>query len=314
MKASIDLQRSDLIRITLLMFPRHPANRNVLLGMAACITLFQVWQTPWMTHSSLLLALLIGLLAGSAGLLMGLLFQLVQVYWAAGRQPGVLGRHEFELTDTGVIERTEVNEGLANWASVQVVLVLKHYLLLQTGGGLHVLPRRSFESSVDFDAFCSEVQRLRKAAGSSGEAPNSRWLPLTGLALLVLLALLWQGGGEQDVLEQALAAEEQSYSQREAELLAALKIEHYREVQNGSRLLVLGSLHNTGSLQASSIRLEVELFDADGRFVYECSEYISRDLAPGERENFQVNCGCGKNAAPEHASLTVRVVSASNYD
>ena len=109
MKASIELQRSDLIRVTLRMFPRHPANRNFLLLLGGGITLWQLWGEPLFSHSSLLLALLTGLLAALAGLLAGLGIQLLGLLWSAGRQPGVLGRHEFELTAEGIIERTAVN-------------------------------------------------------------------------------------------------------------------------------------------------------------------------------------------------------------
>ncbi|MCU7930716.1 MAG: FxLYD domain-containing protein [Candidatus Thiodiazotropha sp. (ex Codakia rugifera)] len=92
-----------------------------------------------------------------------------------------------------------------------------------------------------------------------------------------------------------------------------IKVLEYREELSGKQLLILGSIKNEGTGKASSIRLEAELLDSDGRFVFECSEYINKKLKPGETEYFQIKCGCGDTVAPEHSSITVRVVSASNY-
>jgi len=92
-----------------------------------------------------------------------------------------------------------------------------------------------------------------------------------------------------------------------------VKIVDYRETMNGSQLLVLGSIKNTGATPASSISIEAELFDKDGKFVFECSDYISTKLQPSKSENFQIKCGCNKQGVPEYDSVSVRVVSASSY-
>ncbi|NOQ94468.1 MAG: hypothetical protein GQ547_07530 [Methylophaga sp.] len=92
-----------------------------------------------------------------------------------------------------------------------------------------------------------------------------------------------------------------------------ISVEHYQDKMNGKQLLILGSIINDGDQPASSIQLEAELLNSSGEFVYECSEYIQKELASGEIENFQIKCGCGKNPIPEYSSITVRVVGASNY-
>ncbi len=99
----------------------------------------------------------------------------------------------------------------------------------------------------------------------------------------------------------------------EADKTAQIKILQYRERKNGDQLLILGTIENTGNSSASSIRLEAELLDEQKQMVYECSEYISKRLKPGEKENFQVKCGCGDKAIPKYSSVSLRVVSASSY-
>ncbi|MES9831745.1 MAG: FxLYD domain-containing protein [Candidatus Thiodiazotropha sp. DIVDIV] len=92
-----------------------------------------------------------------------------------------------------------------------------------------------------------------------------------------------------------------------------IKVIEHREEMNGERLIILGSILNEGNETASSIQLEAELLNSDGQFVFECSSYIKKNIKPGEKENFQINCGCGDTYAPKHASLNIRVVSASSY-
>ena len=92
-----------------------------------------------------------------------------------------------------------------------------------------------------------------------------------------------------------------------------IKILEYREKMYGEQLFILGSLVNEGVEDARSIRLEAELTDKNGNFVFECSEYVNKTVKPSEKENFQTKCGCGDRATPDYASVSVRVVGASTY-
>jgi len=92
-----------------------------------------------------------------------------------------------------------------------------------------------------------------------------------------------------------------------------VKLIDFREQKNNNQLLILGSIENIGTKKAGSIQIEAELLDENGAFIYECSEYINKDLMPGDIENYQISCGCGKNPVPDYATVNVRVVSASGY-
>lgn len=104
-----------------------------------------------------------------------------------------------------------------------------------------------------------------------------------------------------------------SSSQIKSNLDDQIKILNHRESVNGNRLLILGELVNNGPDTANSLQLQAELFDSSGNFVYECNEYFSRTLNAGDKENFQIKCGCGEEAIPNYASLTVRVLKANKY-
>jgi hypothetical protein len=63
----------------------------------------------------------------------------------AGRQPGLLGLHEFEIREDGFLEKTGVNESLTRWEGIQEVKESRSHLLIrQTPGLIHIIPRRSF--------------------------------------------------------------------------------------------------------------------------------------------------------------------------
>lgn len=130
---------------------------------------------------------------------------------------------------------------------------------------------------------------------------------ILGTYLIYSMPSLWQSAGMEggkETMEKMMA---------DTDKTKQVRIASYREVKNGKQLLILGTVENTGESQVGSIRIEAELLDGNKQMVFECSEYISKKLKKGEKENFQVKCGCGDQAVPEHKSVSVRVVQASNY-
>ena len=111
------------------------------------------------------------------------------------------------------------------------------------------------------------------------------------------------------------------YSQTEAGDLSRFTEDHsknisvveFRDVPSGNKILILGVISNTGDKPLDSITLEAEFFDEKGVFVYEKSEHISTTLDPGEKENFQIECGCKDKEFPKYKTITVRATDASAY-
>lgn len=54
------------------------------------------------------------------------------------------------------------------------------------------------------------------------------------------------------------------------------------------RFDVIGRLKNTGTHTWNRITVEAEVYDKDGKFVDETSDYISLFLSPGTEENFRL--------------------------
>lgn len=93
-----------------------------------------------------------------------------------------------------------------------------------------------------------------------------------------------------------------------------LVIENEKNERFKDGIIITGVLKNTDEIKWSGINLELELFDKQGNFVHECSEYISQTIEPGMSENFKVTCkGCKKTNIPEFATWKLKVVNAHSY-
>jgi hypothetical protein len=128
-----------------------------------------------------------------------------------------------------------------------------------------------------------------------------------GTYLIYSMPAIWQSAAMESGMESV------TQYMDETDKTGLVNILQYHESKNGEQLLILGVIENTGSSSVGSIRLEAELLDDEQQMVYECSEYISKKLKAGEKENFQITCGCGSQPIPEHKSVSLRVVSASSY-
>ncbi|MES9970742.1 MAG: FxLYD domain-containing protein [Candidatus Thiodiazotropha sp.] len=128
-----------------------------------------------------------------------------------------------------------------------------------------------------------------------------------GTYLIYSSPFLWQSMETDDEMNPVAQYMEES------DRTTQIKILEFSETIHNEQLLILGVFENSGTSHVSSIRLEAELLDENKKMVYECSEYISRKLKGGEKENFQVKCGCSGQATPEYDSVSLRVVSASSY-
>lgn len=81
------------------------------------------------------------------------------------KERGVLGRHTLEITEQGLLERSEFNESLHKWPAICRILSLCGYLYIYVSYGVYYqVPKRSL-SSQELAAF--EVALRAHAAGQS---------------------------------------------------------------------------------------------------------------------------------------------------
>lgn len=90
--------------------------------------------------------------------------------------------------------------------------------------------------------------------------------------------------------------------------LEKIVITRHEKVRRDEAVLILGTLENKASESVRAVSVQVDLFDKDGKFVDQCSEYLRGALKSGESRNFKVSCGgCKDRPVVAHESYKVRV-------
>lgn len=72
---------------------------------------------------------------------------------------GVVGRHVLEITEQGLVERTDCNETLHRWPSICRILSLLGYVYIYVSdSNSHQVPKRCF-SPAEIDSFVADLRR-----------------------------------------------------------------------------------------------------------------------------------------------------------
>lgn len=84
-------------------------------------------------------------------MLFGIIFSFAFILLSSSKTNGIIGVHEYEISEEGLHEKTAANEGLSKWEGIQEVTIAGPYILFRISGYLfHIIPKRSF---VSLDAF-----------------------------------------------------------------------------------------------------------------------------------------------------------------
>ncbi len=78
---------------------------------------------------------------------------------------GVVGEHEYEIREDGLLEKTRVNESVYRWAGFHRIAGSRNYLFVfVTDNNVHYFPRSCFSSPEHAAWFRDELMRKWKAA------------------------------------------------------------------------------------------------------------------------------------------------------
>lgn len=93
-----------------------------------------------------------------------------------------------------------------------------------------------------------------------------------------------------------------------------LEIVSSNAINSGFSLDIVGTIKNNDKKEFRSIELEAELFDAEGNFIYECTEYLHELLPVGGSVNFKVSCNpLGKELMETYKSFQLRITHIGVY-
>lgn len=166
--------RADILRGTLYATAR---NRALLWYMAVLITI-----VTWLSVRDylargygpvlIIIAVVIQLLMIAVLLVVGLtIVTLLGLHLNKGR--GVVGEHELEITETGLVERTDFNESLHKWKGLGEIreTAQLHMIRVSEGGGaFHLVPKSGLILEGNPGAFVARVKEM-KARVTAASSP-----------------------------------------------------------------------------------------------------------------------------------------------
>ena len=158
MKVTVDIRRSDLVRLNLAMLFRIPANLYVFLFLWAIVFLAGRYGGDLSPPEIGLVTIVVTTFFMAVVAFLAITF--VSTLFAtlgATRKSGVLGKHTYTIEEGGLRELTDANDTLNKWTSIHKVLKAGDAILVQINWYLfHVIPRRGFDDAEQYQAFFDE--------------------------------------------------------------------------------------------------------------------------------------------------------------
>lgn len=107
------------------------------------------------------------------------------------------------------------------------------------------------------------------------------------------------------IFSVASMAISQSVWRGDAEVIKQATITNDKEVNRNGKTVILGTLENNTDDSMRMAKLIVDLYDINGTFVEQCTDYIST-LHGNSKTNFKVTCKtCENNKTIEHSSYKI---------
>jgi hypothetical protein len=147
----------DLVFFNLAILPKLRSTYVSILVITLFVFGFICWKNGFpQTQNDWIAVIISSISVGFFAMFFGVVFSMISLLLMSSTKNGILGQHEYTLTNDGLHEKTSANEGLSKWSGITKVKVAGSYLLFQISGYLfHIVPVRSFETKESFNEFVS---------------------------------------------------------------------------------------------------------------------------------------------------------------
>jgi YcxB-like protein len=155
------LTRWDLLRWNIYLVNRNRTIWVMLIGLNSLIT-FQNLNAPEMAERTLVVTILFVIVwfALMTAIVWSVTVLSLALPVAFKKHKGLLGEHELEIQQEGLVERTAFNEAIHRWAGFHKVVRTRGYLIIYvTDNTAHIVPRRCFPSDHELNHFESALRR-----------------------------------------------------------------------------------------------------------------------------------------------------------
>lgn len=160
MKIEANITKKDLVNLSCFFFPRSRGTWIYFAALFLGMFLFLSYKNDFTFSSrSMFIGILSSFIGASIATLVAWLWNLGCILLMSNAKSGVLGKHEYVITVEGLSERTNANESLIKWSGIDEVRVNKKYILVRINQYLfYMMPRRSFNSSAEFEEFGNVIK------------------------------------------------------------------------------------------------------------------------------------------------------------
>jgi YcxB-like protein len=165
---AVTLTRWDLVRLNVSLMARIRSTWMLLVVMTLAAGLLHttIGGLPSTSRAWLVMGLAAAMAAG-IGSAAGLVVAVFLVLFCPDPDT-TLGRKTYRFEADGLRERTSNNDTIIRWGGVRDVRRIGNFILINVAPGLyHALPRRSFSSPREYQAFWRAAQKLTGAVHSA---------------------------------------------------------------------------------------------------------------------------------------------------
>jgi hypothetical protein len=162
---SVSLTRWDLVRLNVNLMTRIRSTWLLLVVMMLASALLHttLGGLPGTTRAWLVMSLAV-VMAAAMGSVAGLIVAVLLVLFSTDPS-SPLGDRSYSFEADGLREKAPGNDTIIRWGGVRDVRRIGNFILINVAPGLyHALPRRSFSSTREYQAFWRAAQRLTGGA------------------------------------------------------------------------------------------------------------------------------------------------------
>lgn len=165
MNVSVDITRRDLFAVAFQLLFRLRGNYWFMLVLGCTMFVYLCIERDMRSVGEFVVAAFASVMAALGGLLGGFLVNFACMLLAANKDGGVLGMHKLSISPMGFSEATAVNDSHHTWSGIKSISRLRnHIVILMKSQAVHIVPRRAFASSVEFESFFAHATALKNAA------------------------------------------------------------------------------------------------------------------------------------------------------
>ncbi len=165
MDISVNIKKKDLLALNLYLLPRRQGYWLQFTFLTGAIFAYILIARKTGSAYDVAVAIFAAFAGGVGGLFALTLFSTIEILLTVGTKNGVLGVHHYALLTQGLQERTDANESLQSWDSVESITKLPNYIFFRVRRQQHhTVPRRAFSNNGEFNLFYERAVALHQAA------------------------------------------------------------------------------------------------------------------------------------------------------